>query len=430
MNLIHQRFIFCLIFLSPLLLFGKLEPDSLYQRALSQLKEAEKAQGDFKKQKELATQAEKDFTFLGQDSLLFEAKMLLAKAAYYTRDSSEFEQKISEVLSNAIKRKDTADIVKTYNTWGTFYFSQSNAPEGIRMFQVPHRQRYYAETALEESMFNLGALIDVGLGYTMNLDTVHAYVNQLQILARKYPDPSVQVVSRFKLAGLFLRAGNHEASLDILREGYPYLGQVENKGFLHYFYRTLIDNFVNLGVEDSVSYYLNVLEEAVSYAPDDPRICYTVLSRSRMMVNMGDYEHLSDDFDACFDNAMASIEKSGKASVQNLGVLHVKAQVLRNRKDWKAFDPLLQTLIEFAKRAQSNEYLAKAYELRYHGLAERGMTDAAMAALLSFKEYDDKLSAYTFSQSQTLIKNQLNLELAEEENKRLQAENLNQKLRL
>lgn len=409
---------------------GKTDMDSLNQVSIQLLTEALAIKSDFTRQQELAKEAAKGFELLGLDSLLLEASFLTAKAAHRRRDSLAFVEEFRTLKQYLITKGDTNSWVRAYNLEGSFYFSQGNIEEGIKAFEKPDLKNLYAANSLEENVFNLGALVDIGLSYTMNLDTVYYYVNKLQYLARQYPDPSVQVVSRFKLAQLFTKAYNYEEALQILRGAYPYLQDLNNNGFSHFYYRNLIKSFIQLGMPDSAHYYIQMLRTTASYPEGDPRNCYAIVSNVRALLEMGNLEELPAEFEVCFQQQVEPLSHTQKAGVSALEVLYAKCAFLSSKKKWKELEETLPLLIKYAGLSKSNPFLAKAYEIKYQSLVDRGISEGALESHIKYKEYSDLINQYVFTQSETLIRNQYNLQLVEEENKVLQVENQNQKLKL
>ncbi|NET38042.1 MAG: hypothetical protein F6K19_39600 [Cyanothece sp. SIO1E1] len=407
-----------------------MDRDSLNRISTQYLSQALAVKSDFPKQRELAKKAAQGFEVLGQDSLLFEARYLAARAAHSAKDSSAFVKEFQLLKEHLLTFKDTSAWVKTYNLEGSFYFSQGNIQAGIEAFKKPDSENLYAASSLEENVFNLGALVDIGLSYTKNLDTVYYYVNKLQQLARIYPAPSVQVVSRFKLAQLFTKAYNYEEALEILRGAYPYLQDLNNNGFSHFYYRNLIQGFIHLGMPDSAQFYIQKLVETASYPEGDPRNCYAIVSNVRALIDMDKLEELPQEFEVCYQQQVEPLTRTQKASVAALEVLHAKCAFLVSKKRWTELDEILPMLIKYAGSSQSNPFLARAYDMKYRSLVERGISEGALEAHIKFKEYTDLINKYVFSQSETLIRNQHNLQLIEEENKVLQVENQNQRLRL
>ncbi len=424
--------VWVLILLSSARLMGQtgVNRDSLSQLSFQYLTEALAVKSDFSKQRELAIEAAQGFELLEEDSLLFEARYLAARSAYSEKDSLVFVQEFQKLKKHLLTFNDTSAWVKTYNLEGSFYFSQGNAQAGIKAFKRPDSENLYSASSLDENVFNLGALVDIGLSYTKNLDTVYYYVNKLQQLALIYPAPSVQVVSRFKLAQLFTKAYNYEEALEILRGAYPYLQDLDNNGFSHFYYRNLIQGFIYLGMPDSAQFYIQKLVETASYPEGDPRNCYAIVSNVRALIDMEKLEELPTEFEVCYQQQLEPLRRTQKASVAALEVLYAKCAFLASKKRWTQLDQNLPMLIKYGGLALSNPFLARAYELQYQSLVERGITEGALEAHIKFKEYTDEVNKYVFSQSETLIRNQHNLQLIEEENKVLQVENQNQKLRL
>lgn len=422
--------VWILILLAPTGMAGKTDEDSLTQVSIQFLTKALAVKSDFSQQAELAKKAALGFEALELDSLLFEARYLAARAAYSAKDSLAFVEEFQALRQHLLTYGDTSARVKTYNLEGSFYFSQGNIQAGIRAFQRPDLEKLYADSSLEENVFNLGALVDIGLLYTMNLDTVYYYVNKLQQLARKYPAPSVQVVSRFKLAQLFTKAYNYEEALEILRGAYPYLQDLNNNGFSHFYYRNLIQGFIYLGMPDSAQFYIQKLVETASYPEGDPRNCYAIVSNVRALIEMEKLEELPVEFEVCYQQQVEPLARTQKASVTALEVLHAKCAFLSSKKRWTELDRILPMLIKYAGLSKSNPFLARAYEMSYRSQVSRGNTAEALASHLKYKEYSDQINKYVFSQSETLVRNQYNLQLIEEENKVLQIENQNQRLRL
>lgn len=404
--------------------------DSLYDQSVEYLKNARASKDDFTRQINLARKAEEGFKQLSEDSLMLEAKFLIAVANNYNRDSLAFSAEINSILEKAISNRDTNSIVKAYNILGSFYFGFGDVDKGIAAMKVPDYNNYYAPSSLDQNVNNLGGLIDISLGFSMNLDTVYYYVNKLQQLANTYPDPSVQVVSRFKLAQLFTKALKYEEASTILKEAYPYLSDLDNKGFLHFYYESLINNFIQLEAPDSAYYYIDRLQEVASYAPDDLRNCYIVTSKLQASLKLNKVEKLPEEFVNCYERLVSSLEKSKRANGQTLNAIYTKCQFLFENKQWGALDEELPLLIKYAERSKRNQMLADAYQIKYEALLERGLKTKALDAHIKYKEYSDKINQYVFSQNQSLIKNQLTLQLTKEENKLLQVENQNQKLRI
>ncbi len=430
MRILSLLLVWTAILLASVQILAKTDVDSLQQASVQYLIEASAIKSDFPQQLELARKAIQGFELLELDSLLIEASYLAAKAAYRARDSLAFVREFRLLKQHLVSWEDTSAWVRAYNLEGSFYFSQGNIEEGIRAFKKPDLENLYAAGSLEENVYNLGALVDIGLGYTMNLDTVYYYVNKLQYLARKYPTPSVQVVSRFKLAQLFTKAYNYEGALQVLRGAYPYLQDLDNNGFSHFYYRNLIKSFIQLGMPDSAQYYIQMLRNTASYPEGDPRNCYAIVSNVRALIAMGRLQELPADFEVCYQQQVAPLSATQKAGVTALEVLYAKCAFLVSKYRWKELDNTLPMLIKYAGLAKSNLFLAKAYEIKYQSLVDRGISEGALESHVKYKEYSDQINQYVFSQSETLIRNQYNLQLIEEENKVLQIENQNQKLKL
>lgn len=432
MRRLSMLLVLALIILLPARLLGEtdVDRDSLHRRSVEYLSQALAVKSDFLRQGELARKAAQGFELLEQDSLLFEARYLAARAARSAKDSLAFIQEFQKLKEHLLTLNDTSAWVKTYNLEGSFYFTQGNIQAGIRAFKKPDQENLYAASSLEENVFNLGALVDIGLIYTKNLDTVYYYVNKLQQLALMYPAPSVQVVSRFKLAQLFTKAYNYEEAVEILRGAYPYLQDLDNNGFSHFYYRNLIQGFIHLGMPDSAQFYIQKLVETASYPEGDPRNCYAIVSNVRALIDMEKLEVLPEEFEICFQQQIEPLARTQKASVAALEVIHAKCAFLASKKRWTELDELLPTLIKYSELSQSNPFLARAYEMSYRSRIARGKTKEALAAHIKYKEYSDQINKYVFSQSETLVRNQYNLQLIEEENKVLQVENQNQRLRL
>lgn len=404
--------------------------DSLYRQSMDYLKQATTAETDLSKQIEFARLAAAGFEQLSLDSLWIEATFLVARGAYYLRDSTAFYEAFNPMFDGVLQRQDTNALVRGYNLQGGFFFSQGQIAAGIEALKTPDQQGLYAASSLDANLFNLGALVDVGLGYTMNLDTVYYYVNKLQQLARKYDTPSVQVVSRFKLAQLFSKALNYEESLEILRGAYPYLKHLNNQGFSHFYYRHLISNFINLEMPDSASYYIKVAEKEAAYPEGDPRNCYRIISELRANLDLGHIDVPSEAFESCYDHVLSRFKEGGSTDLNTLSALNAKCSYFLAKKNWPDLDETLALFIEAGTSYQSNLFLANAYEIKYQAMLERDLPKAALEAHQKFKEYNDRINQYVFSQSQKLIRYQLRTQLVEEENKRLQVENQNQRLHI
>lgn len=404
--------------------------DSLLRTSRTYLEQAVAMNDDFPAKRELASQAAAGFELLQEDSLLLEARYEMARASYYLKDSITFVTEIQPLMETYLAGKDTSAIVRAYNLQGAFYFSQGNVEKGTEMMEIPDQLNYYSANSLEENVFNLGALVDIGLGYMMNMDTVSYYVNRLQQLASKYEDPSVQVVSRFKLAQLFNKALNFEASLQLLREAYPYLKNLDNKGFSYIYYRSLVNSFINLGMPDSASHYIEILQEAVNYPPGDPRGCYAIVSKVRADMEMNQLSYLPLEFEVCYGLLTSNLGDQKKADINTLSTIYAKSKFLLLKEDWRELAQVLDLLIACSETAKSNQFLAYAYQIKYESLAAQGQIKRALDAHIAYKSYSDKINQLIFTQSETLIRNQYNLQLMQEENKVLQVENQNQKLRL
>ncbi|MEL7251356.1 MAG: ATP-binding protein [Bacteroidota bacterium] len=404
--------------------------DTLEQSGRLLLEQAQNINGDYPQQIELAQQALQIFQASGQDSLEMEAHYLIARTAYYKQDSVLLFEHFQPILDKAQALEDTSALVRAYNLLGSFYFSIGEQEKGYTSLTIPDQRNYYSGSSISENVFNLGALVDVSLGFASNLDTVYFYVNKLQQLAARYDDPNAHVVSRFKLARLLVRASEHEQALAVLRQAYPYIDAVDNKGFAHYFYRVLIDNFIELNQPDSARHYINTLREATAYEPSDPRNCYVVVSEVRTSLTIGDIETLPAAFTMCFEQAIAQLETTKSASVNTLNFLYVQCRYLLQQKEWQELDQILSILIESAERRDNNDFLAKAYQIQFNAAQEQGLTSRALAAHVKYKEYSDRLNEYVFSQSEMILRNQARLQQSEDRNRILNMENQNQKLRI
>ena len=84
--------VLALIILLPARLLGEtdVDRDSLHRRSVEYLSQALAVKSDFLTQGELARKAAQGFELLEQDSLLFEARYLAARAAHSVKDSSAF----------------------------------------------------------------------------------------------------------------------------------------------------------------------------------------------------------------------------------------------------------------------------------------------------------------------------------------------------
>lgn len=404
--------------------------DSLLQASIEYLRQAESITADYDKQIQLARQAIKGFEQVQHDSLAIEARYLVARTAYYSKDSTLFTKETPHILQLAEARRDTAMLVRLYNLMGTFFFSISDPQKGFEILSQPDRLNYYSDKSLVHNVFNLGALVDGSMVATNSLDTVYYYVNKLQQLAQRYEDPNVQVVSKFKLAMLMSRSYNYEQALVTLKEAYPYLDSLEQKGFYHYYYRGLIDNFIQLQHADSARHYIKVLQEVASYPAGDPRNCYIIVSSVRASMEIGELDTLPLEFEVCLEQAITLKNKSKRVGHNLLNMLLVKCTFLAKEKQWKTLDALLPTFIKYATDDQHKDFLERAYHLRYQSFADRGMTEQALEAHILYKAYADKRNEFVFSQSESLFKNQLALQQVEDKNRILAIENQNQKLRI
>ncbi|MEM9824766.1 MAG: histidine kinase dimerization/phospho-acceptor domain-containing protein, partial [Bacteroidota bacterium] len=364
------------------------------------------------------------------DSLIYEAQFIIAKSAYYAKDSLGFIQTIHPILESALAEQDTNILVRAYNLKGVFYFSMDDKDQGIQVLRIPDQRQYYSAHSLEENVFNLGALIDICLGYSNNLDSVYYYVSRLQQLANLYPSPSAQVVSRFKMAQLLAKATDYSAALNTLKTAYPYLDKIENRGYLHYYYKGLINNFIALEAVDSARHYIDILQKTASYPDGDLRNCYIIASELRANLSLGMVEEMPAAFEACYERAIDRLNQTQKAGVQTMNFLYVKALFSFQKKDWKTLDEVLSILIKYAEKGESKEFLVDALGLKYESLQARGRLEAALEVHLQYKARNDEANQYIFSHSEMILKNQMNLALAEKENRGLQIENQNQKLRM
>ncbi|MEL7422418.1 MAG: ATP-binding protein [Bacteroidota bacterium] len=417
-----------------LLLVGELDAsspaDSLTQSGQLLLEQSQNSSLDYADQIELARQALQVFQAAGNDSLTLEAHYSILKAAYYKQDTVLLSEHFQPMLDKAEALADTSALVRAYNLLGSFYFSIGEQDKGYSSLTIPDQRNYYSAQSISENVFNLGALVDVSLGFASNLDTVYYYVNKLQQLARQYDDPNVQVVSRFKQAELLKRASEYEQVLAVLQGGYPYVDKVDNKGFAHYFYRILIDNFINLNQPDSARHYINVLREATAYEPDDPRNCFVVVSEVKANLNIGDIETLPNEFTFCYDQAITQLEATNRASSNTLNLLYVKCSFLLQQEQWGDLEQALDLFLQSAKTRGNNDFLAKGYRIQYEALKRRGLTARALEAHIKYKEYSDRLNQYVFSQSEMMLKNRARLQQTEDRNRILNIENQNQKLRI
>lgn len=405
-------------------------PDSLLDVSISYFDKANSEEKNYRQKLEWAKKAEEGFALLKKDSFLKETKFIIASSAYHLKDSAAFVQVINPLLEQAIQNKDTANIVRSYNNWGSFYFTMGETKKGIESFKYPDEHNYYSESAIEHTVYNLGALIDISLYYLKDLDLMYYYVNRLQKLSRQYTTPSLQIVSRFKLAQLLSEAGKAENALNTLREAYPYLNKTDDKGFLNLYYQSLVNSFIETEQADSAYYYLDVLQEVTSYAEGDPRNCYVIVSRLRSEMSMRDIEILPDNFNLCYDSTLKTIKRQKRAGAQDFSTLYVKSKHLFSQKKYSELDEVLEVLIQYANKSQDVAMLVKAYNLRYESLDARGRTTEALRAHVQLLKHTNALHRLSFSQSQNIISNQLNLELAAERNRILAIENQNQKLEI
>ncbi len=394
------------------------------------LERAKNIENDFEEQLKYAKNAATLFLKEKDKKKYAEAQFIAVQATRLIRDSLTFQQTIQPLIEFAKQNKDTLTVVKAYYELGVFYFEKGEPKNGKEALEYPDKMGYYNFESVDENVKILGALVDVSLGFEMNLDETHYYVNRLQRLAEEYGNASAQVVSRYKMACLFSEAYNYETAKDILRGAYPYLDKAEGTGVLNYYYRDLINNFIETNEPDSAQYHLQKMYLRTQYTNSDSKSCFYHLTEARVNLALGVEEVTGSDFINCLDNYVKELEKGEKVTFNALNALTVSCRVHLLEEKWNELDTQLKRLLEAAARKKSDVFLMRAHEIHYESLMARNREKEALQAHIQFKKYSDIVNRAVFTQGERLVTIQNDLLISEEETRLLEMENANAQLKI
>ena len=383
---------------------------------------AQNSKGNFEQQFVHAQRAAELFWAEKNKEKYLEAQLLLLQAAHYKQDSLIFAQEIEKVFTVANSLEDTSSLVKAYFFLGKFYFAEGEFKKGMVAFKWPDRLGLYNRESLDDNVSILGALVDLHLSYFSDIEAVFTYLVRLQQLADTYEAPSAYVVSNMKKGYLFARAYNFEQSNNFMRNAYPYLDDIENNGYLVYFYRRLIRNFIENDEPDSAAYYLKQFGERVTYEPGDPRAHYMKAMEARIEAEMGETAVLDDEFMASYEYFGKRNQANQKRGVNEELAIYTKALVHINRREWAKAEAEIEKLFEAFDLNNDPMYRMGGYELLYRALAAQGRTEEALKAHIKFKQATDSVNQFAFKQGEELMKMHLALKSSEKEN--IQAQQL------
>ena len=380
---------------------------------------AQSSDGDIEQQFLHAQQAAYLFRKARNHEKFLEAQLLLLKAAIYKPDSLIFEKEIKSVFEVAHSLRDTATLVKAYFYQGMFYFEEGEFSRGIESFKKPDALGLYNRKSVDDNVSILGALVDLSLSFDHDLEAGLTYIDRLHLLADTYDVPSAHLVSYMKMGFLFSKSYNFDQSNKFLRKAYPYLDKVENKGYLSHFYRRLIHNFIESGEPDSAAFYLEQLNEKVSYPKGDPMYCQTRIIEGRVRAEMGETDILAPEFMQCYESYVTRDNPLQKRGVMVEIALYVKAKAHANRKEWKLSIEEAERLLDATRLNNDHLFMMRGYEFLYEGWFNLGRKDKALEAHIKFKQYTDSVNQYVFKQGEQLFDAQLALWASNEQNKQL-----------
>lgn len=394
------------------------------------LEKAKSIEGDFEQQLKYAERAAALFLKDKNNKKYAEAQFIVVQATRFIRDSLAFQETIQALIDFAERNNDTLTLVKTHYELGVFYFVRGEPKKGKEALEYPDKMAYYNAESVDANVKILGALVDVSLGFEMNLDDAHYYANRLQRLAEEYDNPSVQIVSRFKMAYLFSKAYDYKTAKEILRGAYPYLDKMYDRGILDYYYRDLINNFIETNEPDSAQYHLQKMHLKTKYTNSDPRSCFYDLTEARVNLALGVEEATNPDFMACLDDYVKELEEGEKVTFNALNALAVICRVHLSEKKWDELDKQLERLLEAAARKKSDIFLMRAHEIHYKSLMARNRGKDALQAHIQFKKYSDIVNRAVFTQGEKLLTMQNDLMVSEEETRLLEMKNANAQLKI
>ena len=394
-------------------------PAEISDEALRYLEQARNQEGNYEEQAKLARKASTIFRERNDFPNYLEAQIIIARSSYYIKDSLSFQQSIQEVFKLAHENNDTATLVKAHFYLGKFWFAQSQYEKGIHVFKEPDRLGWYNAKSVDDNSSILGALIDIHLSMVKNIDSAYYYATKVQDIANKFGNPSAHIVSAMKLGFLYAKANDYSRSLSYMRKGYPYIDKVENKGYLFYFYKRLVQNFIEIQQVDSASFYLNQLLEKGDFPKSDLRHCDVKMLSSRVQLELGNTIEFDDDFNTCFDYFT---KDSGRNIVAYSAIL-TKTKAYFAIKNWPKVKSGLDSLFNFAKANQEVSFWVHYYELEYQYFKQTNQTEKALEALLQFKEYNDQYNYTVFENGAQLFETQLNLQRSKEELIALESQN-------
>lgn len=385
---------------------------------------AKDSEGDFNKQQVYAQQAADLFLKENNDQKYREALLLVVQASFYNQDFSVFQKALQEVFESASLHQDTADLVKAYSHRGTFHFSQGDFQKGIEAFKSPDKQGFYNLESVKSNVYVLGALVDISIKYSRNQDTAFYFLRRLQELATAYHTPIAYLTFYNKLGQMFASTYNFEQSTKILKEAYPYVNQVSDRGYLSFFYRRLILNFIELEQFDSASYYIDIFNQRAGYEAGDPRACLNELVRARIALNMGEKNILDEQFMDCYAYFTADRVDKPRMGHNEVSAHYIKGKAHVVNRQWTEAERELKHMLKAAHSNQDYLFLARGYEILYQIYANQNRTADALQAHIDFKQYNDTVNQTALIQSGQMLTLYTDLSLSEEKNKSLAAENV------
>ena len=375
--------------------------------------------GDFAKQLQFAKRAADIARKNKQSQLLLKSQLLALAAADYFADTLTFNPSFQEVLEVAQELKDTAALIRAYFTKGMISFTVGNYEQGILAFKEVLRKEWFNKEGLKDYISILGALADLSMDFERNVDSTIYYVQNLQLVAERFDDPAAYMVASTKMSYLYSKSNKHDRSVEQLRKAYKYQEQVENKGYLFYFYRRLINSFIELNQIDSAQYYLLKCKQFADFSQGDPRHCSVVMMEAQVNQKLGVANIFSADFNHCYD--YYSEDKA--YSTATIRCLQIAAEAYFQMGKLKRAEEETDSVIAKSSSVKNEMGLLKAYELLYRIHQQSGRPKEALDAHIQFKHYSDIVNRATFEQGESLLETQAALRIQRKQNDILTKEN-------
>ena len=396
------------------------EPATLsdYDLALIWYDSALTSDGNFVTQVEYAKKAAEYANKAETEDLQLKAQLLLLKAAYYTTDTTIFFSTFKEAEQIAQRLGDTAAFTKMYLAQGTFYFTIGNSQKGIESLKKIEQNKWYNENSLEDYISTLGALADLNLDFERNIDSALYFTNRLLTIAEEFKEPSAFMVGNTKMARIYSKAYNFNESIKYLRKVYNHVDQVENKGYLLYYYRKLINSFIEVNQVDSAQYYMEVCKSTADFETSDPRHCSFAILEAQINLALGKLDHLPNDFQKCYDYL-----KNKRSSVTTASAMIVIAEFYLLQGELDKAKKEIESIIQYSTAANYTLILLKAYEILSRIHQEAGNSDEALKAYKLHKIYVDTINTVVFKEAEKLLATQQALSNQTRENILLKGEN-------